>query len=57
MDIEYKVCSGLAIFARRLFDTLNIGQYVACFLFSACNIFSFAEFQQLVLIILCIYLI
>ena len=27
MDIEYKVVSGLAVFAHHLFDTLNIGQY------------------------------
>ena len=29
MDIEYKVVSGLAVFAHHLFDTLNIGQYIA----------------------------
>ena len=33
MDIEYKVVSGLAVFAHHLFDTLNIGQYIFLFFF------------------------
>ena len=46
MDIEYKVVSGLAIFAHHLFDTLNIGQYIARLQLSACTIFVLMHFDN-----------
>ena len=46
MDIEYKVVSGLAVFAQHLFDIHNIGQYIACLLLSVCTIFVLMHFDN-----------
>ena len=46
MGIECKVVSGLAVFAHHLFDTLNIGQYIARLYLSVCTIFSLMHFDN-----------